>query len=313
MNCAAMSAHNSNGPTTGSIFVGHMITPQALNDASTDPLIDSDISLKAAFIIEGIHVVPNKITPPGFDVEGRTRPDIHMRPFNLTICARNIDDSKELIQILTLTITGGCQWIPILPPFNSIAIDHLRFNGDFEIVTVIIHGIKLDTPMLSAAAQQVIRIPYRDSLSRSTSKMDADSDAGDLADEELVEEVDETATHDTVSLLIPKKILSALHARTNSYSHAMNAMERSLPSHSPTSKLQAAASCDPSKGSCMVAIEVVAELVGAVFSLEDDNTCSDPQLSVRTDAVNNLIKIMELCWNVRECEISLQLPFPLNM
>ena len=276
---------SSNGPTTGSIFVGHVSSTAP----DADPSLHSDIALKAAYIIEGIHVVPNKISPPGFDIEGRTLPDIHTRPFTLAISARNVDSPVDLIQILTLTITGGCQWIPILPPFNSIAIDHLRMQGDFEVITLIIHGIKLDTHMLSTGAQLVLKTIYCDRI------------IPDAVTEEEEEEVEIDGTFpDPVSQLIPRNVLSSLHARTNSYSHYLNASERKLSSHGPDSLLLRAAGGDASKGSCVVAIEVVAELVGAIFSIEDDDACSDPLFSVRTKAINNLIKIMEQCWKVRE-------------
>ena len=289
-----MIGHNSNGPTTGSIFVGHLLSSSSSNDTSKDASFASDISLQAAHIIEGIHVVPNKISPPGFDIEGRTIPDIHTRPFNLVISARNVDDAKELVQILTLTITGGCQWIPLLPPFNSIAIDYLKFYGDFEMVTVIIHGIKLDTHMLSAAAQQILRSPYSQNLTRPA----AANPIGDLSFDEEIVEIEEKVATDPVPLLIPKSVLFALHSRVTSYSHSMNASERKLSSHAPESILQSIASCDASKSSCVVAIEVVAELVGAIFSIEDDDTCSDPLFANRVAAINNLIKIIEQCWTV---------------
>ena len=294
-----MIGHNSNGPTTGSIFVGHLYSSSTSNDTSKDASFASDISLQAAHIIEGIHVVPNKISPPGFDIEGRTIPDIHTRPFNLVISARNVDDAKELVQILTLTITGGCQWIPILLPYNSIAIDYLKFYGDFEMVTVIIHGIKLDTHMLSAAAQQILRISYNENLSPPPVDTGSANPIREMSLDEEILEIEEIVATDPVPLLIPKSVLFALHSRVDSCSHSMNAMERKLSPHAPDSILQSIASCDPSKSSCVVAIEVVAELVGAIFSIEDDDTCLDPLLANRIVAINNLIKIIEQCWTVR--------------
>ena len=298
VNAADMIVHNSNGPTTGSIFAGHLLSASPLKDTSKDSSLASDISLQAAHIIEGIHVVPNKISPQGFDIEGRTIPDIHTRPFNLVISARNVDDAKDLVQILTLTITGGCQWIPILPPYNSIAIDHLKFNGDFEIVTVIIHGIKLDTHMLSASAQQILRSPYNEDKCRSTTDNSSANEFAELPAEEEIVVIEEIVTTDPVEVLIPRNVLFALHSRANSYSHLLNTTDRKLLSNAPDGILQSIASCDTSKSSCVVAIEVVAELVGAIFSIEDDGTCSAPLFAVRIGAINNLIKIMEQCWKV---------------
>ena len=291
-----MSSLVSNGPTTASIFVGHLISSSALDDRIRDPSLASDLALKAAYIIEGLHVVPNKISPPDFDIEGRTIPDIHTRPFNLMISARNVDNPKDLVLILTLTITGGCQWIPILPPFNSIAIDHLRFHGDFEIVTVIVHGIKLDTQMLSSAAQNVLQSPYDDS---SLTKKPGDSDSlNEILEGENKANIDGNATGESVSTVIPREILSALHSNVESYSTMISVMDKRTSWGTSDSIIQVIASADASKSSCIVAVEVVAELVGAIFSIEDDNTLADPEFAVRIKAINNLVKIMNQCWKV---------------
>jgi hypothetical protein len=292
-----MSSLVSNGPTTASIFVGHLISSSALEDRNRDPSLVSDLALKAAYIIEGLHVVPNKISPPDFDIEGRTIPDIHTRPFNLMISARNVDNAKDLVLILTLTITGGCQWIPILPPFNSIAIDHLRFHGDFEIITVIVHGIKLDTQMLSSAAQNVLQSPYIDDSS--LAKKPGDSGGlNEISEEENRANIDGNATGESVSLVIPRKVLSALNSNVESYSTMMAVLDKKMNWGISDSIIQVIASADASKSSCIVAVEVVAELVGAIFSIEDDNTCSDPAFAVRIKAINNLVKIMNQCWKV---------------
>lgn len=292
-----MSSLVSNGPTTASIFVGHLSSSSAVDDKNRDPTLLSDLSLKAAYIIEGLHVVPNKISPPDFDIEGRTIPDIHTRPFNLMISARNVDNAKDLVLILTLTITGGCQWIPILPPFNSIAIDHLRFYGDFEIITVIVHGIKLDTQMLSSAAQIVLQNPYVDNTSLLTKPSDIDS-LNDNSEVENKADIDGNAAGESVSSLITQKVFSALHSHVESYSSMMTVLDKRISWGTSDSIIQMIASADASKGSCIVAVEVVAELVGAIFSLEDDNTCADPAFAVRIKAINNLVKIMDQCWKV---------------
>jgi hypothetical protein len=292
-----MSSLVCNGPTTASIFVGHLISSSAIEDRNRDPSLVSDLALKAAYIIEGLHVVPNKISPPDFDIEGRTIPDIHTRPFNLMISARNVDNAKDLVLILTLTITGGCQWIPILPPFNSIAIDHLRFHGDFEIITVIVHGIKLDTQMLSSAAQNVLQSPYIDDSC--ITKKPGDSDGlNEISEEENRANIDGSATSESVSLEIPRKVLSALNSNVESYSTMMAVLDKRMNWGISDSIIQVIASADASKSSCIVAVEIVAELVGAIFSIEDDNTCSDPAFAVRRKAINNLVKMMNQCWKV---------------
>ena len=294
-----MANVGSNGPTTGSIYIGHLVssspTPNAVH---RDPALVSDIALEAAYIIEGIHVVPNKISPPDFDVEGRTWPDIHTRPFSLIISARNIDDSKDLVQILTMTITGGCQWIPILPPFNSIAIDHLKFNGDFEIITVVIHGIRLDTQMLSAAAQKVLQNKHIDKSMLGAEFIDDDAFDEKSDDEGDLQSHLTSTPQETDFLTIPRDVLIALQGNVESYSSMMIDLEKKTHFGAPLSIIQQICDSDASKSSCVVAVEVVAELVGAIFSIEDEGTCSNPLYAERTKALNNLVKIMDQCWKV---------------
>ena len=147
-------------PTTGPICVGHFSSSDA-NAAKKDAALSSEVAFKAAHVIEGIHVVPNKVSPAGFNIEGRTWPDIHTRPFKLSIAARDVDRPQQpLVTILSMTVTGGCQWIPIAPPLNGIAIDHLVFGGDFDVATVILHGIKLEPHMLTPEAQKVVAAGY---------------------------------------------------------------------------------------------------------------------------------------------------------
>jgi hypothetical protein len=298
----AMS-QNSNGPASGSIFVGHLLSADVIDGFQKDPSLNSDIPLKNAYIIEGIHVVPNKISPPGFNIEGRTQPDIHTRPFNLMISARNVDSAVDLVQILTLTVTGGCQWIPILPPFNQIAIDHLRFQGDFEVISVIIHGMKIDLQMLSAEAQKVVQSGYIDSKKTAALQIHLDVEADDSPDEEEMIDTDiELNAADTASLRVPHKVLLALQTRIEFYSDRLNFEEIRL-RKPPKCLLQQIASSDASKGSCVVALEEVSELVGAIFSLEDGAICSDPSFGVRVKAVNNLIDLMQQCWMVIEISV----------
>ena len=148
------------GPTTGPICVGHFSSSD-VHAAKKDAALSCEVAFKAAHVIEGIHIVPNKVSPAGFSIEGRTLPDIQTRSFSLTIAARDVDRPQQLVTILSMTVSGGCQWMPIAPPFNGIAIDHLVLSGDFEVATVILHGIKLELHMLSSEAQKVVLAGYQ--------------------------------------------------------------------------------------------------------------------------------------------------------
>lgn len=99
-------------------------------------------------VLEGIHVVPNRVSPAGMPFSGRTKPEMQVRPFNLVLFGRVVPDSDQpdtppidkLHQLIAVTITGGVQWLPLKAPYNTWKVDYLAIKGDFEELSLIIHG-----------------------------------------------------------------------------------------------------------------------------------------------------------------------------
>jgi hypothetical protein len=74
----------SMGPMSPPLFVGHIV--QEGSAAAADPSLAAlgamhEVLFPHPVTIEGIHVVPNRVTPQGFGMQGRTLPDMHTRPF----------------------------------------------------------------------------------------------------------------------------------------------------------------------------------------------------------------------------------------
>lgn len=125
------------GPINPPVFVGHITQDeQGKRDGTA-----YEILLGYNSFIEGIHVVPNQITPPGFNFPGRTRPDLQsQQSFALEMHGR-ISGSNEIRTLLSVTITGGVQWMPIEPTLASLELDYIAIVGTFEVLTIIIHGV----------------------------------------------------------------------------------------------------------------------------------------------------------------------------
>lgn len=122
------------GPLQPVIFEGHLT-----NTGSKEIEVLQEIQFGHSFKFEGIHIVPNQYTPPGFNIIGRTKPDIRSRPFQLQIHGR-VSSSGEFVLVLALTIQGGVQWIPVPHPLCTVDFDYLAFSGDYQEITTILHG-----------------------------------------------------------------------------------------------------------------------------------------------------------------------------
>eukprot|EP01031_Cornospumella_fuschlensis_P033240 gene33240-40215_t len=146
-------AYVPQGPVHLPIFIGHV---SRINDDGQKFSVGNhgDYCQELLFTtktvsIEGIHIVPNRINPPGVpDFVGRTRPDLSERPFTLQILGRIADSSilsaQELVVLVAITISGGIQWLPLATHLQEIAWDYLVFRGDYEEVSIIMHGVEND-------------------------------------------------------------------------------------------------------------------------------------------------------------------------
>jgi hypothetical protein len=275
----------ASGPTKPPIFIGHLGKDQQSNGVDKIESLGTEIAFRAAYILEGIHIVPNKVIPPGFNVEGRTLPDLQMRPFVMELYARDIDNPKDIFRVTSLTVRGGDPWIR-LPDINTIAIDYVVFKGDFETLTVIIHGSKLDSSVLLDDARRVVAAGPP-----ATSIFAAVAASGmDMSDEE--DNNNEGAGREGQPF--PKNILRGLRVALDTY-HIMLKGEEIKSIVPPLSILDAFQSSNCSKGACLVSIDAVAELIDAIFSKDVGESSS---IESKTEAFNSLADTLGACWRV---------------
>lgn len=147
------------GPTQPILFEGHIVNNSKPKDSKEE--VFQEISFNYPFKLEGIHVVPNQVTPPGFNITGRTKPDMHQRPFQLHIHGR-IASTKEIVYLMGLTVNGGVQWMPVPPPASTFDIDYIVFIGDFEEITIFLHGFPIlqSNEMMSLKSKPLPPYPY---------------------------------------------------------------------------------------------------------------------------------------------------------
>lgn len=132
-------------PRYGPIFSGHLIKP---DKCSADWA--HEIHFDKPYIVEGIHIVPNKLPVQNLMVEGKTIPDISMRSFDMAVfsrlCNTKSDQEVKPKHVITVKITGGVEWLPFQKvgscddTANSQPVDYLAFVGDFDSLSVILHG-----------------------------------------------------------------------------------------------------------------------------------------------------------------------------
>lgn len=155
----------SHGPMHPVIFAGHIgwnkddegLLEYEEEDGNNTPKFVFELNFnQQAHFLEGIHIVPMGISPPlGFAFQGQTAPEMAVRPFTLEIYARDID-TAAIKKVLSLTVNGGVQWMEIPAPMNSIAVDYLAIKGDFERLSLIIHGGTVDPNLLRESAVKLM-------------------------------------------------------------------------------------------------------------------------------------------------------------
>lgn len=131
------------GPMQPVVFIGHF--KQSPSDIGN---VAHEVFLGFNSFVEGIHVVPNQVTPPGFTFQGRTMPDLRSkRSFTLELHGRVVG-TTEIKTLLSVTITGGVQWMALDAAVAALEVDYLAIVGSFESLSIIIHGgaTKKDVP-----------------------------------------------------------------------------------------------------------------------------------------------------------------------
>lgn len=276
------------GPTSPTIFVGHFGVSQSADQVAC--FAGRELTLHQPVKLEGIHIVPNGIKPPGLPIEGKTLPSMTTRPFHLNMFVRNVAD-RQIISVFLLTIHGGVQWMAIPPPFNDMTVDFIAFEGDFDVLSIIINGFPVNGGAALTSSTPVVE---------QKTVVDIDSDDDDVVDEagDNVDKVDnplyivQLSAQTIVNSSLAK--LSSKLKKTPLRSGARGELASRIEYRLNSTWL----------GNSLVSIKSVAVLVGEIFSFaesysgEGESGTNHDTEGIRSKILllNNLTTYMTDCW-----------------
>jgi hypothetical protein len=139
------------GPKCPAVFEGHIANREASAKDRKSKYVQ-ELHFGFPIQLEGIHIVPNQITPPGHSITGRTKPDLMTSPFQLQLFGRVCSHQstlKGIVPLLSLTVNGGVQWMPVQTEVSQVDIDYIAFSGDYSEITVILHGKSMNNKRLN--------------------------------------------------------------------------------------------------------------------------------------------------------------------
>lgn len=136
------------------LFAGHI----GLNTGKHQINCIYELQFEVACMLDAIHIVPISVNPPGMKIIGKTRPDIKTRPFHLKMFCRNIADGK-IVLVDEWTIQGGVQYLPFPSNIQSMQTDYVAFGGDFDMISFILHGKKLQKKEISSKVKLNLGLP----------------------------------------------------------------------------------------------------------------------------------------------------------
>ena len=251
--------------STPPILMNHFECPNTMNMNN----VIYEVSLRSAHQIEGIHVVPNNTTVADF--EGKTKPDINGKPFNLIIYGRNIDNNT-IMKLLEIQIHGGIRWAPILPQYKlNTKIDYLAFSGDFESLSIIVHGTLLVNSIFPEEVQNLINsgLPIIDNDNDDDYDEEEDVSYNNIAGIELL--LNNFNINEPINR---QEVINNLeHLRTTTTTLQKKLIDIRNENEEENINLQKfidfTSSNIPLSSNCLVSVSLMSELIGLVFSFDD--------------------------------------------
>lgn len=304
-----MNTYQAQGPSSPPIFIGHI----KLQISDDNPLYHNIIKFQNPVQIEGIHIVPNKFIPPGFNIEGLTIPDIHMRSFIFHVHAKESSTTTQSIikGFITLTVHGGVQWHPVSKPMNAIYVDSLSFEGDFEVMTLIIHGnIKQQTDHIndksSIATSSIDRLlTINPNIDLAVPSSNIQIITNQISKEKILSmefKPDYLIRTSLLSLTgIRSKDLEVIeYQKLRFITSKFKQSEDDMNKISQVQNLNFIKRISYQYHESFISIHQVANLIECIFSYEDKECLSMDDFINKEMIINNIALNLELCWQVTQ-------------
>ena len=117
----------------------------------------TEISFSMPVTIEGVHIVPADMSPPGLSVEGVvgvTTPKINEGVFDVEFAIHTLPDYGTIKTVALLPkVSGGVMWHPFNAVDAATPTNQLIIRGTFQRMTLILHGTVLNVSSLPLEVQ----------------------------------------------------------------------------------------------------------------------------------------------------------------
>lgn len=276
------------GPQTPVLFLGHFGANN--HEAKDFEEIVYEIDLSGNCILEGIHVVPNRISlEPSLHIQGMTIPEISVGSFHMQMYGQGYT-GKDDILIFDLRVEGGVQWMPVPLNMQGREWERLTICGDFQILTIIIHGqrshvLKVDTAEFAESSQNF----------SSSAKIENASIAPlILRDFDSSQKIKNVMFSDPMCVVSPA-VLTAMRPFGTSGALILKNFDEATIHQGNMQSLSESAHIYFS--TCAVSIDSVATLVEKIFSI-DLGALDEFTATKLLETFSDLSSTLQICWKV---------------
>lgn len=296
------SVNMASGPQHPIIFMGHILSHSNGANKSRDAptKIVQEIYFGCKVRLEGFHIVPNQISPPGMSFTGRTKPDLQKGPFTLELYTRSIE-SGEICSILSLSVSGGVQWMPIPPEKSELQIDYMAFDGTFEELSIIIHGYAERNADKSVEEDAIIPYPrYLDYLTLDEVEGLTNPTTRSMAETLRNFQDSKYDVEDTLA------DLNNLDKRMSYFASTTSGEKRPLYQGQSTGA-ELLDRVYTYRATSLISVEAVGDLVVKVFSIES-GSIDESNIEKFKEQLKDITASLQQCWKVRLIPANVSLP-----
>lgn len=267
------------------LFVAHL----GLENRSHSIPTMYEIKVGDICILDALHIIPNNICPPSMPKYiGKTKPDINTRPFSLKMFVRNVENNS-IEPVQEWTIQGGVQYLPLPSHIQSMYTDYIVIGGDFDMVTLVIHGKKLsknEALSKKAANSNLPDIVLNHNLKFLDDEYDESGDEFDYEDDDI--------NHDKILRI--QQLRRLMTVSTSTYRRRLIKSQPTRAENLIEKYFDEFGRCSNDKS--RVSIKSVGDLLEVIFSVSIEDISVDNIHSKLAD-LRKLHSSLDLCWQVR--------------